>query len=160
MENLSLLLQRSVWNIPCSKCFRCDRQDKVVIYGAVVNEKGRVSPWKRGDTRGWLQSVMMGPITGNDTQGERKNNAAHTHTQTAFHPDTMSHGLTCHRLLMTVNVHRFVIFRLCGPHPLIIRNGKNTLFFLLMYIRLLASYCAEMIISCCISKSKTNNIWD
>lgn len=52
---------------------------------------------------------MMGPITANDTRGKRENNATHTLTDTAFHPTTMALGLTCHGLLMTVNVHRFVI---------------------------------------------------
>lgn len=95
-------------------CSGCDREDKVVIYGAVLDEQKCVSIEKRDDTSEMLYSTMMGFIT-HRGKGRLMHTHTHTHTlkKTAFYPVTMPFGLTCHRLLMTVNVHRFVILCLC-----------------------------------------------
>lgn len=56
MENLSCFLYKAVHAVSTvclyvCVCSRCDRQNKVVIYGAVLDEKDCLTKKKRGDTR-------------------------------------------------------------------------------------------------------------
>lgn len=89
-----------------------------------------------------------GSYNGDQHTGEKEEQRSiHTLTQRAFHPATMAFGLTCHRLLMTVNVHCFVSFCLCVARTLwshydqklILLNRGRSAFFLSFNIHSLYS---------------------
>lgn len=67
-------------------------------------------------------SVMMGPITANDTLGRRKNNTAHTHT------DTSNYNGLWSDLTQIINDCKWTplcyLMYVCDPHPLVIPRLK------------------------------------